>query len=228
MDHGMDHGHDGATAAPAVKPYDPTQPIDLSGTPGVTPQQQAAAENLIAVTLVRLPKWSDPNVALAAGFHTIGDGPTGVEHFVNEGFMNDDKILDPDAPESLVYDTTKGGRTLVAAMYMTKPGVPLSEVPEVGGPLTQWHIHNNLCYQPNGLLGGLTDGDGNCRAGLIKPPDTPMIHVWLTAQRCGPFSALEGIGGGQIADGETRLCDHQHGDPNAAPEGRPVARRTAK
>ena len=34
-------------------------PIDLSGTPGVTPQQQAAAENLVAVTLVRLPKWSD-------------------------------------------------------------------------------------------------------------------------------------------------------------------------
>jgi hypothetical protein len=38
-----------------------------------------------------------------------------------------------------------------------------------------------------------------------------MIHVWIVPQRCGPFSALEGVGGGQIKSGETRLCDHVHG-----------------
>ena len=39
----------------------------------------------------------------------------------------------------------------------------------------------------------------------------PMIHVWITPHRCGPFAALEGVGGGQIAEGEARLCDHAHG-----------------
>ncbi|MEZ5247715.1 MAG: hypothetical protein R2713_00405 [Ilumatobacteraceae bacterium] len=97
-----DHGH-GATAEP--KPYDPTQPIDLSGTPGVTPEQQAAAENLIAITLIRLPQWSDPAVAEAAGFHSIGDAATGHEHYVNWDWIEDDVILDPDHPESLVYRT---------------------------------------------------------------------------------------------------------------------------
>jgi hypothetical protein len=29
--------------------------------------------------------------------------------------------------------------------------------------------------------------------------------------RCGPFAALEGVGGGQIKAGEERLCDHAHG-----------------
>src|SRR2546430_6243774 len=28
---------------------------------------------------------------------------------------------------------------------------------------------------------------------------------------CGPFAALEGIGGGQIKPGETGACDHVHG-----------------
>ena len=38
-----------------------------------------------------------------------------------------------------------------------------------------------------------------------------MIHVWITPHKCGPFAALEGVGAGQINDGEARLCDHAHG-----------------
>lgn len=215
---GMDHSN-GAMAGmdhsqPAVvppHPYDPTKPIDLSGVDGVTPQQQAAAENLVSETIVRLPKWSDYHTAEAAGFYSIGDGLTGVEHYINDANLDDDTILDPDKPESLVYDTSKRGqKKLVAAMYMLKRGTPFSEVPDIGGKLMQWHIHNNLCFFPNGKLGGLTDGNGNCRAGLIKPVDTPMIHVWIEPHQCGPFAALEGIGGGQLAPGETKQCDHVH------------------
>jgi len=46
---------------------------------------------------------------------------------------------------------------------------------------------------------------------LVKVVNSPMIHVWIQPHPCGPFAALEGIGGGTIADGETRLCDHAHG-----------------
>lgn len=45
----------------------------------------------------------------------------------------------------------------------------------------------------------------------MKPTPTPMVHVWITKNPCGPFAALEGIGGGTIAPGQTRLCDHLHG-----------------
>ncbi len=89
-----------------AKPYDPALPIDLSGTPGVTPQQQAAAENLIAITLLRLPQFSDASKLEAQGFKSIGDGFSGFEHYLNVDNMTDDNILDPDHPESLVYDTT--------------------------------------------------------------------------------------------------------------------------
>ena len=208
-DDGADHDVAHLTREPV--PYDPTKPIDLGGVDGVTPEQQAAAENLVAITLLRLPQWTDPAVAEAAGFRSIGDGLTGVEHFVNPAFMDDDVILDPDRPESLVYDTTGGGRRLVAAMYMVARGTPLDAVPDVGGALMQWHTHENLCYSPEGKVAGITDANGDCPAGLTKPVPTPMIHVWIEPHRCGPFAALEGIGGGTIAEGETVLCDHAHG-----------------
>ena len=38
-----------------------------------------------------------------------------------------------------------------------------------------------------------------------------MIHVWIEKHPCGPFAALEGLGAGQIRDGEERLCDVAHG-----------------
>ena len=220
-----DHGHDEdlvagaegaashaeAHSATPPQPYDPDLPIDLGGVAGVTPEQQAAAENIVAVTLQGLPQWEDYRDAEAAGFHSIGDGATGVEHFINEDNIEDPTILDPDVPESLVYDTTDGGRRLVAAMYMVERGLPLEDVPDIGGELMQWHTHENLCYNEAGVLAGLTDGDGNCRPGTFKPEPTPMIHVWIEPHPCGPFAALEGIGGGTIEEGEEVLCDHAHG-----------------
>jgi hypothetical protein len=204
-----DAAHAEAVVAPV--PYDPTKPIDLGGVEGVTPEQQAAAENLVAVTLLRLPQWADAAHAEANGFRSIGDGRTGTEHLVNQEFMSDDSFLDPDRPESLVYDTTGGGRRLVAAMYMTDRGLPLEQVPNIGGKLMQWHTHENLCYNAQGKVAGLTNAAGECPAGLVKPVPTPMIHVWIEKHRCGPFAALEGIAGGRIPDGEAKLCDHAHG-----------------
>ena len=208
------HDHSAAAQAVAPVPYDPTKPIDLGGVPGVTPEQQARAENLVAITLIRLPQWSDPAVAEAAGFHSIGDGPTGHEHYVQWNWINDDVWLDPDFPESLVYEPQPDGtKRLVSAMYMIPDTMTLDDVPDIGGPLTQWHIHDNLCYTPDPVapkVVGVTNADGTCRAGTVKGGEAPMIHVWIESTPCGPFAALEGVGAGQIKEGEERLCDHAH------------------
>jgi hypothetical protein len=210
---GHEHaGHEAAAVAPT--PYDPTKPIDLGGVEGVTPEQQAAAENLIAITLWRLPRWADPKVAEAAGFHSIGDGFTGYEHFIQWDWINDKDILDPERPESLVYRVDRDGtRTLEAAMFMLPQGNTLETVPELGGKLTQWHIHDNLCFSPGEApkVRGLTGAGGGCPPGLVKFDPVPMIHVWIVPHPCGPFAALEGVGAGQIKEGEERLCDHAHG-----------------
>ncbi len=205
-------GHVHTAAAVPPKTYDPKKPIDLSGVPGVTLEQQARAENLIALTLARLPKYSDYHKAEADGFVSIGDAVTGDEHFVKLSYFDDKHILDPDYPESLVYEPQPDGRKkLSAAMYMLNPGTRLTDVPDVGGALTQWHIHNNLCFTATGQVGGLRPNNGPCPPPLNPGVDSPMIHVWIQPHPCGPFAALEGVGAGQIKPGEEKLCDHVHG-----------------
>jgi hypothetical protein len=226
---GHDHGDGAATAtthphtdgedheeAPPVvaKPYDPALPIDLSGTPGVTPEEQARAENMIAVTLTDLPRYADTAAAEADGFRSIGDGVTGYEHYINWEYLSDGKVLDADHPESLVYRHEGGKKTLVSAMFMLEPGKTLDDVPELGGPLTQWHIHDDLCFTDDPVqprVAAVTSVGGSCRAPLKKFEPVPMIHVWIVPHQCGPFAALEGVGAGQIKEGEERLCDHAHG-----------------
>ncbi len=210
------HAHDaaGAHEPPAVA-YDPAKPIDLSGVDGVTAAQQAFAENLVAVNVVRLPQWADPADAEAAGFHSIGDGDGGEEHYVNWKWIDDDVWLDPDAPESLVYEPQPdGSKRLVSAMYMLPDEVALKDVPDYGGALMQWHIHEDLCFTADPVAPQLEDQTGpagTCRPPLVKIGDWAMIHVWIVPHECGPFAALEGVGAGSILEGEQRWCDHAHG-----------------
>ena len=201
-------------AVVAPTPYDPTKPIDLSGVDGVTPEQQARAENLVAITLARLPKFADPAVATALGWRSIGDALTGYEHFINLDLTKDDQVLNPDLPESLVYRVDGNKRTLVSAMFMLSSDTALDAVPDIGGQLTQWHIHDDLCFTPDPegpRVAGITGADGACPAPLVTLEPFPMIHVWIVPHPCGPFASLEGLGAGQIAPGDTRWCDHVHG-----------------
>ena len=183
----------------------------------MTPAQQAFAENLVAVNVVRLPQWADPADAEAAGFHPIGDGDGegGEEHYVNWDWIDDDVWLDPDAPESLVYEPQPdGSKRLVSAMYMLPDDVALADVPDYGGELMQWHIHDDLCFTADPVAPQLeseTGPDGTCRPPLVKIGDWAMIHVWIVPHECGPFAALEGVGAGSILEGEQRWCDHAHG-----------------
>ena len=211
------HDHAAMEAAMPPEPYDATLPVDLGGVPGVTPEQQAWAEDLLTRTLTDLPRWADYRDAEAAGWRSIGDALTGHEHFIKWDTIDDDVQFDPNEPESLVYEVAPDGtRTLAAAMYMLPTSVPIDDAPQDGGPLVQFHVHNDLCYtddpeQP--MVRGLTNADGTCSPPLVKHDPAPMAHVWVQPHPCGPFASLEGVGAGQLAEGETRACDHAHGAP---------------
>jgi hypothetical protein len=176
--HGDDSA-DGTTTGAAEQgqrstAYDPTKPIDLSGVAGVTPEQQAFAENVVAENVRRLPQWADPATAEAAGYHSIGDAVTGHEHYVNWDLIDDQVWLDPDHPESLVYQPQPdGSKKLVSAMYILPSTVTLAEVPNWGGRLMQWHIHNDICLtrDPEApTVAGFTGADGNCPANVQRLP----------------------------------------------------------
>ncbi len=191
--------------------------IDLSGMPGVADDERRRAEDLVFLTRTVLPKFADTAAAEAAGFSSIGDGATGYEHYINWTYINDDHELDPAYPESLVYqiDPATRQKKLVSAMFMMGDEYSLDTVPNIGGPLTQWHIHNNLCFSRDPMIFGstrvvgITSENGPCQFG-VKLQQNPMIHVWIVPNKCGPFAALEGLGAGQVKAGEEHLCDHAH------------------
>lgn len=76
-------------------------------------------------------------------------------------------------------------KTVASGMYILNLGRKTADVPDSAGELTEWHIHTNLCWVPNGeggmRLSGTTDAPGHCatRAYFETPP---MLHVWLTPQ----------------------------------------------
>ncbi len=226
--------HDHPGTEPAVvasawpRPWDPSAPIDFSGVPGVTPEQQARTESLAAATLVDLPQFGDPTTLGALGFRSIGDASTGYEHYINPAYIVDDHFLDPKFPESLVFAADGEQRTLVSAMFIDKDrAVDDPELVDWGGPLMQWHVHEDLCWSrgDDGFprVSGLTDADGNCPAGSVNAGGrNPMVHVWIAPHECGPFAALEGHGAGQTA-GDTPRTDqcghaaHEHPTTDQAP-----------
>ena len=173
---GDDHGDHTDTAdheEQVVVPFDPEQPIDFSGIEGVTPRQQAWAENVVGATLLLLPQWSDPEYALANGFHSIGDGFTGTEHFINDENIDDPSIFDPAKPESLVWDTTSGERRLVAAMYMLERGTP------AGGRAEPRREPHAVAHPQQPLLHPVGSGGRHNQRGRRVPagPDPARAHT---------------------------------------------------
>ena len=131
------------------------------------PAEQHRAEQLIESTIADLHRFQSPAEAYAAGYRSIGDALTGDEHYVNWSYVNDGHILDPPRPESIVYENRDGEQHAVAAMYMLPFGSTFADVPDVGGSLTQWHVHRNLCLTNDPqqkVVAGLTSLDGGVPA----------------------------------------------------------------
>lgn len=206
------------TALGWPRPFDPAKALDISGVAGVSSEQEARAAALIQSTIRDLPKYASTATALAEQYNSIGDALTGFEHFVKSSLVNDGRVLDSTAPESLVYAVSGSTRTLVAAMYMAAEGTPINDETLVNyaGRLMQWHVHNNLCWRTiNNIpkVVGVSNAAGVCLFGALQINGSPMVHVWIAPHICGPFAALEGIGAGSasVSDSErVDLCNKTH------------------
>ena len=208
-----DGGCHGDVATPALRPEPADRPRRRRRR---DPEQQAFAENLVAATVRDLPQWADLDVVEAAGFHSIGDGGTGHEHYIQWDWIDDDVWLDPDYPESLVFEPQPdGSKKLVSAMFMLPSGHRARRRARLGrrADAVARPRRSVLHRRPGRSPGGGAQAGRTARASapFVDFPLSPMIHVWITPTPCGPFAALEGIGGGQVAGGRGSLCDHAHG-----------------
>jgi hypothetical protein len=179
-----------ASDATASGEHQHALPAHLDHEPTEAQLQEAAS--LIAKTKAATVQYATVDAAKAAGFISIGDGFTGVEHWINPANMDDSTILDPERPESIVYrvnpDRTK---ELITVMYILPRGWTMEDVPDIAGNLTVWHDHDNLCFDPQtSRLSGVFV-DGKCRPAGVHVPTAPMLHVWVTPNPCGPFAGTD-------------------------------------
>ena len=191
-DHAEDEG--GEDDDEIVAPPLGEGPIISLEDPRVTPEQRAAAQDLIDRTRVGMRAFPDEQSLWDAGYASVGDSATGYEHFVNWALIFDSKEMDETAIESVVLVVEDDGTKRVAsAMYILSPGRTMQNVPYIAGELTTFHDHNNLCFE-GGVVVGLAR-NGVCEDGvlLVTPP---MLHVWMVDHPCGPFAGIETSGHG--------------------------------
>jgi hypothetical protein len=107
-------------------------------------------------------------------------------HFENHA--NAAAILDPMRPQALVYARTTHGLKLIGAMFqMPRAG---QWGPDPGGPLTQWHQHEGICFTPLGFELSFATPFWSCPLGAIIVTTPPMLHVWIVDNgKFGPFAA---------------------------------------
>jgi len=163
---------------------------------GPTGAQLQAAVQLIGATKAAVAKYSDRQAAISAGYKPMEPEGLAIMHYVNAAYFTDADVLRPDHVQSLIYYNSSRGPVLIGAMYimpsLATPG------PEIGGSLTVWHKHDNLCFdRTTGVIvafthdgsANITDKSGTCPAGSSNRSTPEMLHVWLIDNPDGPFGS---------------------------------------
>jgi hypothetical protein len=157
-------------------------------TDAPTAAQVEAAANLIKETDTSLTRFENVNNAIAAGY-TYRLATEGEEHLLYAGPNPAYQGLNPQDPSSLVYATNVKGHPpiLLGAMYLMPAGV---NGPQVGGGLTRWHSHLEVCQGGQIIIAGF----GVALRGQCDPSTwtdkytTQMLHVWVVPYPGGVFS----------------------------------------
>jgi hypothetical protein len=152
-----------------------------------TAAEKAAAQLLLEQTKLGTQQFADLPAALAAGYKVVTPPDEPIVHYVNPAYLVGTDTLNPQRPESLIYGNSTKGPILLAAMYIAhrigQPG------PDIGGPLTLWHAHSNLCFNARtNIIDAFTDAAGNCPSGSFNSGTPEMLHVWVVENPNGPFS----------------------------------------
>lgn len=173
---------------------------ELNAAPTVA--QLRAAHTLLDSTrhyATRFESYDQAKSALGYSISTAAlanDPSPSIEHLINPAHLEDDVVLDPHRPESLVFRITPEGKTLIGIMYMTKRG---DHGPQVGGILTRWHYHPTVLFCMDSVGVPRTPLlDGQCGPGHFRGPSSEMLHVWLVDNPGGVFAHMMSAAGGAV------------------------------
>lgn len=146
-DAATDSGHrqNGEATATNHHTDDPTMVLIGDTRTPPTEEQIAAAAKLAADTRAAIAKYQDLTVALAAGYKPDGAALDFAVHYANKRYEDDDRILDPNRPETLVYSDRRLGPPVLLGVMYALPDFE-RDAPQPGGSLTVWHLHTKICF----------------------------------------------------------------------------------
>ncbi len=149
-----------------------------------TPAQARAAAELATRTAAAIVRYRDHRVALAEGYRPTAKLAGLAVHFENKANQHDGRLLDPQAPEMLVY-AAEGGRIVLLGVVYQMPTADAAG-PAIGGSQTRWHSHN-VCVTllPPGF--GVVSPFGGCPFTAFTFTIPEMMHVWVGDPPGGPY-----------------------------------------
>ena len=108
---------------------------------------------------------------------------------MSDEFLLDDRILDPQRPEFLMYYRTRKGMVLTGFMFFGRSIEDRGL--QVGGPLTVWHYHvwnRRRCFRDGVIAISFLKRGEDCPGGETGYRSPEMMHVWLVDHPSGPFA----------------------------------------
>jgi hypothetical protein len=159
--------------------------VQHAAGPQPTADQAKLAANLAVRTKSDTLRYRDIAVAEADGYRWSGPRQGLQVHMENRDHQRDGRILDPQAPEQLVYAIRDGRSVLLGVVYQ----MPVAGAygPAIGGSSTLWHAHD-ICV---GLLPpgfGAVNPFGTCPPFTISVTLPEMMHVWVVDPPGGPYT----------------------------------------
>jgi hypothetical protein len=132
--------------------------------------------------------WDDFEKGLAGGWESMM--PIDPYHYRNREYVLDDRLLDPERPEFLMYypkpDGTKG---LAGLMFIMKSFDERG--PQFAGRLSVWHYHDwarLVCTEEEVIWHDFVEEGGHCPRGEPQYRTPEMLHTWLIDHPKGPFA----------------------------------------
>lgn len=195
-----------------------------SGEDGILPpgpwteEETATLLDLVDRTEAELPAFADYDAMVAQGYVDFGVTSGGYAHLINQAMIDDEFVLDPSHPESLVYrvnwdeETGELSHELASAMFFLPSHIGLEDIPADLAWYPGWHIHPDICVTPEWTFAGLSSG-GSCPAGSRTFDKPPMMHVWITDN-----GMCDHRFGGIDVGGVHCDVDHEHPEEPEEPE----------
>ena len=146
----------------------------MSSAPNGSPSGPAPVSTQKISHIVCAERYALASVADTEGYRVVHDADGKRLHYLNPANASDGRAVDPARIESLLYVVLPGGSKLLVGGMFTMPKVQRD--PAVGGSLTQWHAHDDLCLDPVKAI-AITQLPGRgCPAGSAVGATCEMTH----------------------------------------------------